>query len=231
MMYRGLVSEIDGATAMVQVELPDLDINTDWIPVGQSLTLGGRGYVLPRKGSQVVILCGQAGLDDAVVLCGIYSKADPAPVSDPQLVCLELEDGTKISLDPNTSTVVVDTPGTLIAKTKRDLVAEVGGDLRATAGGKATLESGSQVVLKAPQIRLDGAVESTMTLTVAGSVFANGGITTSSGAAIPGGLEVVGPLKGASIVINGSATFAGKPFASHTHAGVAPGSGASGPVV
>lgn len=230
MMYRGLVREIDGTTAMVQVELPDLGITTDWIPVGQSLTLGGRGYVLPRKGSQVVILCGEAGLDDAVVLCGIYSKADPVPVSDSQLVHLELEDGTKIGVDPTTSIVTVNTPGKVVAKTGKDLVADVGGDLTATAGGKATLEAKSQVILKAPQIRLDGAVEVTKTLAVNGSIFANGGITTSSGGALPGGLEVDGAFKGATLTVSRSATFAGIPFASHTHAGVSTGSGISGTI-
>lgn len=160
--HRGIVKHVDGSTARVRVELPGEDgILTDWLPVAVPLALGAKAYFLPRKESQVVVLLDELG-EDGVVVGAIYSQADPPPVTGEKLIHLVLEDGTKITLDPDSKTVTVDTPGHLVAK----------------AGQSAHVEC--------PQITLKGAVSIEGTLTVSEAVTMQKALTVAQDATIMG---------------------------------------------
>lgn len=176
---RGLVSAVSGHR--VRVKLPDLDgMITDLLPVASMLTLGARVWAMPRVGAQVVVLLDEHG-EDGVVLGGIYSTTDPAPGCPADAIHAELEDGTAVTLQMGK--VVVDTPG----------------DVEATAGGTATLKA-TKVILDAPL------VQATHILQVDGALQANGGITTTSGGAIPGSIRVQADLEAS-----------GKSFLDHAH--------------
>lgn len=218
---RGLVTEVDAATARVRVQLPDADgVVTDWLPVVAPVALGARFYGLPRVGSQVVVLLDEH-LEDGVVVGAIYSKADPAPISAPRTLYLELEDGTKITLDPEASLVRVETPGQLQAQAGGNVTVQAGGnatvnadgDATVQAGGKATVQAASEIDLTAPVVKVSGILQ------VAGAIQANGGITTTSGGAIPGGLTMAGTVTAPEASVNGIAV------STHKHGGVGTGLG------
>ena len=159
---RGIVKQVDAAAFKARVQLPDEDgILTDWLPVLAVCALGARLRALPRLESQVVVLLDEHG-EDGAVLGGVYSQADPAPAGGALLVDLEMEDGTRITLDPDASLVAVDTPGTLTAK----------------AGQAATLE--------APAITLKGPVTIEGTLAVTENATLQKALTVSNDATIGG---------------------------------------------
>ena len=157
---RGIVKQLDPAKARVKVLLPDEDqILTDWLPVLMPFALGAKAYWLPRQGSQVVVLLDEHG-EDGVVMGALYSQADPAPVQSETLVYLEMEDGTKITLDPDAQTVTVDTPRHLIAK------------------------AGQDALVEAPTITLKGSVTVDGTLTVTQAATLQDALTVAKDATI-----------------------------------------------
>nr|WP_320132004.1 phage baseplate assembly protein V [uncultured Holophaga sp.] len=173
---RGLVTAVAGH--QVRVKFPDLDgMISGLLPVASLVTLGARVWAMPRVGAQVVVLLDENG-EDGVVLGGVYSTADPAPSCSAEAIHAELEDGTAVTLQ--TGKVVVDTPG----------------DVEAQAGGTATLKA-TKVILDAPL------VQATQVLQVDGVIQANGGITTSSGGAVPGSLTMGGDVVGGTISLQG----------------------------
>lgn len=110
--YKGIVEEV-GTGARVKVRLPELDnLVTDWLPCGQALTLGARTYAVFRVGTQVAVIPGQ-GLEDAYVSHALYSQVDPAPWADPQLLGLEVDDGTQLLYDPSSRTLTIKAPQTI----------------------------------------------------------------------------------------------------------------------
>jgi phage baseplate assembly protein V len=162
MWRRGIVKQVDAAQAKVKVLLPDEDgLMTDWLPVLVPGTLGLKVYRLPRKESQVVVLLDECGEDGAVLGC-LYSKADPAPANAAQLVYMELEDGTKIQVDPVAKLVKVETPGSVEIK----------------ASGHVNAE--------APTITLKGSVTVDGTLAVTQAASLQAGLTVSQDATIGG---------------------------------------------
>jgi phage baseplate assembly protein V len=198
---RGIVTQRSAATGQVKVQFPDEDgMETDWLPVVTPFTLGARAFWLPRLTSQVVVLLDEHG-EDGAVIGGIYTQADPPPGVDADVFLIQMDDGTTVSLDPTQKLVTVSTPGSIQA--------QAGGDIDATAGGNVNLQ-GANVLIKG-QITLEGPVIATQTVAVAGSVEANGGITTSSGGAIPGNLDMAGTVQASD------ATLGGKQFSAHTH--------------
>jgi len=108
-LLKGIVSEV-GSGGRVKVRLPDYDdLITDWMPVLQTLTLGGRTWSVPRKDTQVVMLCGH-GLEDAVVIGSLYSKPDPSPFESKVVIGMVADDGVTISYDPAASLLKIQSP-------------------------------------------------------------------------------------------------------------------------
>lgn len=215
---RGLVRQVDPARHRVKVELPDEDhLLTDWLPVITRLSMGARSSVLPRVGSQVVVLLDEFG-EDGVVLGGIFSATDPAPGGDALLIRLDLEDGSVITLDPTQGVMTVDTPGRLVAR--------AGGDVQVVTQANATLTATGNVDVQATKIQLKATVEitldapvvkATQVLQAQGVIQANGGISTTSGGSIPGALKVAGQVQSDSGITAPDATLGGKSFLGHQH--------------
>jgi phage baseplate assembly protein V len=106
---KGIAHEV-GQNGRIKVLLPEYeDMVTDWLPVVQSLTLGARTWAVPRKDTQVIVLPGY-GLEDAVVLGAIYSKPDPAPFDDSNVIGIVADDDVEISYDPGASLLKIQSP-------------------------------------------------------------------------------------------------------------------------
>lgn len=154
---KGIVEEV--GTALVKVRLPELDnLVTDWLPVMQPVTLGARAWLVPRKGSVVVLLPGLAGLDDAVVLGCLYNQVDTSPFSDPAILGIEADDGTLIQYDPQAHKLTIHKPDSIEIETT---VIKVKGDLELT--GKFTHTGDQQHTGNTSQTG-DAAISGTTTL-------------------------------------------------------------------
>jgi phage baseplate assembly protein V len=189
---------VKGYTAKVQ--FPEWDgMVSGWLPVAQLATLGAKVWIMPRVGAQVGVLIDEHG-EDGIILGGIYSGADPAPECAALAFHIELEDGTALTLEAGKATIV--TPG--------DLVATAGGSATVTAGGTATVKA-TKVILDAPL------VQATQVLQVDGLLCANGGISTTSGASVPGDLRVAGTIHSDTKLTGPDATLGGIDFLEHAH--------------
>lgn len=130
----GIVVAVDEAGCRVRVEFPDRDdgegtaLVSGWLPVGQKKTLGDLEYWLPDEGTQVACLMDRL-CEDGVVLCAIYSDADPPPVADRNLFYRRFKDG---------STIVYD-------RGAHKLSADIKGDIEVTADGHTLVKSAQGV--------------------------------------------------------------------------------------
>lgn len=104
----GIVRAVDRAKGQVQVDFPDQEgLISHWLPVRQDSTLGNRSLVMPGIGEQVGLLMDEYQ-EDGLVLGGVYSSADAAPVTDAAWH-QEFADGTVIAYDISTHTLTVNT--------------------------------------------------------------------------------------------------------------------------
>lgn len=78
----GLVSSYDPQTHTARVKLQPDDVETGWIPVWTPFVGTGWGLVAaPDLGSQVVILFFEGEPDNGLVIGGLFSKPEPAPLN------------------------------------------------------------------------------------------------------------------------------------------------------
>ena len=209
----------------VQVQFPDEDnLVSDWLPVAMPFSMGARAFWLPRIGSQVAVLMDEHG-EDGIVLGSVYSQADPAPSTNASIFMVEMEDGTVFSMDPLASSFTLSTPGSgtvqtggnLTTTVEGNLGATVGGALSATVSGNASITA-AQITLKAAKITLDAPiVTATAILQAEGALEADGGITTSTGGAVPGNFNLQGNGTMGGQMNSATATIGGKSFAGHVH--------------
>ena len=121
----------------VKVRLPEYDnLVTDWLPVLQGATLGAKCHIVPRAGTQVIVLPGQ-GLEDALVIGSIFSQPNPSPFGgrgkEEAMIGMVADDGTEISYDPGKSILCIKSPKEInITATKFNLVGDmdIKGDIR-----------------------------------------------------------------------------------------------------
>jgi phage baseplate assembly protein V len=202
---KGLVAEI-GECGRVKVRLPEYDdLITDWLPVVQAATLGARTWAVPRLDTQVVVLPG-TGLEDAVVLGGIYSQPDPPPFEDAAVIGVTADDDVSISYDPGTSLLTITAPQLIkIVATNIEIEAEVKVDGGVTHTGKLTHSGESES---------DGPITLSGDLTQTGAYALTGDITQT------GNLEQTGQTKITLDAIIGPLSI---PFTTHKHPTAAPG--------
>ena len=81
-LHFGRVSAIETATCRARVNVPDLGVETYWLPVGQYRTGSNKSYWMPSTGELVACLLDNKG-EQGVILCGIYSASDPPPANTP----------------------------------------------------------------------------------------------------------------------------------------------------
>jgi len=94
----GIVSALDDATCRVRVRLPERDnIETYWLHVPQKNTLDvQRRALLPALGEQVSVLLEPDGAG-GTVQGGIYSAANPPPITDADTEYVRFRDGTTVT--------------------------------------------------------------------------------------------------------------------------------------
>jgi len=131
----GIVVAVDEQGCRVRVEFPDRDnLVSDWLPVGQEFCVGNQAYRLPDLDTQVACL-----MDDrceaGVVICAIYSDADPPPVSDANLYYRRFRDGTVIQYDRAGHKLTADVQG--------EVEVSATGMIRTTAAQGQEIDGGS----------------------------------------------------------------------------------------
>lgn len=226
---RGLVTAVDAANAKVRVQFPDSDgLISNWLAVVVPFALGAKAFWVPRLNSQVIVLVDE-NLEDGVVLGAVYSKADPVPSAPALALHAEFEDGTILEYDPTGHALTANVQGTVAITATGNVSLQTSADVNVTATGHvnatcatSTIQASSTITLQAP------IVSCTAILQVAGVLQANGGISTTSGGAVPNGLHIGGTVQSDTGLTAPDATLGGKGFLAHKHGGVTTGAGQTG---
>lgn len=189
----GFVTAMDETAHTIRAQIPDLEIETWWLPV---LTPGSRGdkhYGLPDIGEQVAVLLDRRG-ETGVCLGCRYSQRDPVPVAGaPDRHHIRFADGTTIDYDRRTHRLAVHVVG------------------------ETELISDGPVLVRAPAVTLD-----TPQTTCTGNVLVQGRLTYQGGMTGSGGGGVAASLEGnvsvhGNIDATGSIMDAGGNSSHHSH--------------
>jgi phage baseplate assembly protein V len=136
----GLVSKLDYLGCRVKVRLEEFDgLETWWLKVPQRHTqLTKSRPLLPEIGEQVAVLLQRDGVN-GVVLGGIYSTAEPPPVTDADTDYVRFKDGTTVTYNVQSKALAVACVGSVSVQ----------------AATSITLQAGEHIVLTAPRIDLN----------------------------------------------------------------------------
>lgn len=155
MLKFGVVSATDPATCRVRVQYQDNEgIESYWLAVTQRQAYGTRDYHMPEIGEQVACLI-DAHNEEGVVLGGIYSAADPTPVSSQDKRHVAFKDGATIEYDAASHRATVSLPGGQVRLTVgADGAVEIGGAAVIVVHGDCDIDSRSVLRLRA-QTRIE----------------------------------------------------------------------------
>ncbi len=93
----GVVTEVDHARARCRVRTGE--VHTDFIPWLAAAAGALIVWAPPGVGEQVLVLCGDGDLANAVALRGLYSEAFEAPSDSANVTLLRFADGALITYD------------------------------------------------------------------------------------------------------------------------------------
>lgn len=120
------------------------DIQTDWIRWGEQRAGADIStWTPPSKGEQVVLLCPEGDIAQAIVICSLPSDDQPPAGSATGLQRTRYADGTQVDYDSNTSTLTV----------------HAGAGGLSIVVGTAGLQASDSITLDTPTITCTGAVE------------------------------------------------------------------------
>ncbi|BDA14031.1 baseplate assembly protein [Aeromonas caviae] len=109
---------------------------SDWLPFGAKRACSTKTWSPPSIGEQVVILSPYGDLGQAIIVCSLYSSANPAPASSGSLEKETYPDGTTISYDSASHTLNATIGSTTITADRGQIALGVGGvTFVITAGG------------------------------------------------------------------------------------------------
>lgn len=130
----GTVHAVDHAAARIRVASGDL--LTDWLPWFERRAGTTRSWSPPTIGEQCLLLCPGGEMAAGLVLVGLYSDSNPAPVDGPDLHHAAFADGAVIEYD------------------------QAGHSLRATlpAGATVSVTAPGGITLDTPQVTVTGDV-------------------------------------------------------------------------
>jgi phage baseplate assembly protein V len=136
----GLVSKLDYLSCRVKVRLEEFDgLETWWLKVPQQHTKATKSRpLMPEIGEQVAVLLQRDGVN-GVVLGGIYSTAEPPPVTDEETHYLRFKDGTTVTYNVQSGALAVNCVGSVAVQ----------------AATTITLQAGERIALTAPRIDLN----------------------------------------------------------------------------
>lgn len=166
----GLVSSVDYLSCRVKVLLEEFDgLETWWLKVPQRHTKATKSRpLMPEIGEQVAVLLQRDGVN-GVVLGGIYSTAEPPPVTDENTHYLRFSDGTILTYDRATRGLVADCVGSALVKTATTVTVQA---------GQPVLVVAPRVTLDTPETILTGTLQVTGEVTLAAGLQATGDIQT-----------------------------------------------------
>ena len=166
----GLVSSVDYLSCRVKVSLEEFDgLETWWLKVPQRHTKATKSRpLMPEMGEQVAVLLQRDGVN-GVVLGGIYSTAEPPPVTDENTHYLRFSDGTILTYDREAHTLVADCVGSALVKTATTVTVQA---------GQPVLVVAPRVTLDTPETILTGTLQVTGEVTLAAGLQATCDIQT-----------------------------------------------------
>ena len=164
----GEVSAVDYLTCRIRVRLDDRDgLQTYWLNIPQRNTQGTqRRPLMPELGEQVAVLLDADGVG-GVYLGGIYSTAEPPPVTDEDTDYVRFSDGTVSTYNRAAGVMTLDCVGALLVKCGRNI----------------TVEASEPLVVKAPTATLD-----------IPQVILNGELLVKGGLKVNGDIEATGTV-------------------------------------
>lgn len=201
----GIVTSYDPNTYAVKVQLQPEGVLTGWIPLKSAWVGNGWGlFCPPSLGDAVEIDFQEDDGGNGSAGWRFYNAVErplPCPSGEFWLV------------HPSGSTLKFMNDGTVALQANKDLNIKVNGDLHLAVGGM--LNSRAAQWNHQGRVNIDGALSVTRTIT------GQGGLAVSGGQ----GAEVEGRMA----VRKGDVTADGVSLKGHTHSGVEPGGGQSGP--
>jgi phage baseplate assembly protein V len=178
--YVGVVEAVDAAAARARVRFDDIGITSDWIPVAaRSSKLSKERWPID-EGEHVCCMM-DARCERGVVLCAIYSEAEPPPVTNNDKYHVQFSDGTTVEYDRATHTLALDVKGPVTLK----------------AAGSVTIEAQGQVAVKAPSIAMlgtGGGTQAALTgnFTLVGNLNMTGNLATDGNISATGTITDTG---------------------------------------
>lgn len=155
----GLVSQVDYLSCRVKVRLEEFDgLETWWLKVPQRHAKGTKSRpLLPEIGAQVAVLLQRDGVN-GVVLGGIYSTAEPPPVTDQDSEFVRFSDGTEVSYDRASHVLMVNCVGAISLQASQPVTVQA-----------------PAVTLDTPQTTLEGNLQVNGNVNATGTVMDAGG--------------------------------------------------------
>ncbi len=141
-LREGVVTEVDHGRALCRVRSGE--VHTNFIPW---LSLAGNviAWAPPSVGEQVLILCSDGDLANAVAVRGLYSEQFPAPANAADVTVIRFGDGAVVSYDSAAHVLSAELPA--------------GGSMHITADGGLTISG---------PVTIDGATEITGNVKITG---------------------------------------------------------------
>lgn len=141
MFRRGVVSALDPAAARAKVRWPDRAASESWwLQVGQPRGHGDRAYWMPDIGETVACLVDDRA-EDGVILCALYSAAQPPPTADPDIRLTLHADGSQELFD--------------LSRSLWQLAVPASGTIRLTVGASSITLTAAGVAIAGPRIDLN----------------------------------------------------------------------------
>lgn len=173
----GEVTAVDYLGCRIRVRLDDRDgVESYWLHVPQRNTQGTkRRPLMPELNEQVAVLLDADGVG-GVYLGGIYSTAEPPPVTDEDTDYVRFSDGTTLTYDRAAHVMALDCVGATTLKCAKNL----------------DIQCGEPVYVKAPSATLD-----------IPDVALNGNLKVSGNLEVGGNAEIGGNVNAAGTVMDG----------------------------
>lgn len=115
---------------------------SDWLPFGSKRAGSTKTWSPLSIGEQVVILSPYGDLGQAIIVCSLYSSANPAPASSGSLDKETYPDGTTISYDSASHTLNAAIDSTTINADRGRIALGVGGVTFVITAGGIAMEGG-----------------------------------------------------------------------------------------
>lgn len=145
----GHVTALQASPPRVRVRTGEIE--TDWLRWGERRAgVSAKTWSPPSVGEQVVLLCPEGDIRQAIAVCSLNSQANPAPADGANIERTVYGDGSVIDFDSATSTLTVN----------------VGQGRVVVNCDAASITAASAVDLDTPQVRCTGKVSITDEATI-----------------------------------------------------------------